>query len=311
VFAITLPEQLAQQTSELVQVVRVVNDTAEPIEITQILQSCSCSTARLAQMILPPNTETTLTITADIRNRSGSQRLVCELRTVAGRSWRCELTATIYQRWQLDPAHLNFGILSPETAALDREITINEFGLADTFAQPLTLTASHTPIQVELVESITLPAGNGILQRRSQYRVRVQPAQLTKDITDVHLVARAHQVDERIPISWYSQALVTAQLPRVVIRADEREPLMTRTVRLRRSDGQPFALDRITGATEQVSVTTQHVTPAEVVVTLTIRATSPKQPIYTSLDVFLVGQTEAALSIPCAVLPMVGNAIAN
>ena len=114
-------------TCTVTGVFQLYNAGRDSLTVLDVLSSCGCITANIERQTLKPGAELRLPVVLDVRERSGVQRKSVFIRYRAGRgdaqTLLLSLAGTIVPGFRCQPDALDFGTISPGTAA-SRDVTV-------------------------------------------------------------------------------------------------------------------------------------------------------------------------------------------
>jgi hypothetical protein len=240
------------ETPELKHDVDVRNETAVPVYIEHIQQSCGCAgSTRLAKRGLAPGEVTTLHFAIDLRNRIGPQRFVCRLIEKGGSSWSYELETTLYRRAQFsEVGAIHFGMLDPgQKAEKLTEFFLHARNEAD-FPDQVNFHTKSDRIRLETKPPRTIREANGIYKRGYDLVVNLLAPELPGFAT-ADIVAELRSVSGKqvraTSLSWNVRSFYAIEPAQIFFgRINQRESSpITKVLTIRRLDSHLLAIKGI------------------------------------------------------------------
>ena len=111
----SLPALFYGEQNEISHEFFVKNNSAESIQVERIVTTCTCSEVSLAEHEIPPNSQTSLRLTANIQGREGFFDAICVLHVSNHVKKMYSLSAHIYQHISVTPPHFFLAQIDPRS----------------------------------------------------------------------------------------------------------------------------------------------------------------------------------------------------
>lgn len=246
---VTVEPQFPEETPFFQCAIEVRNPLDRAIHFIDVRKTCSCTGVELENDRLAPGEKTTVRLRMNWAGRSGPQSVVCLLVEEDQSTWTVTAKTTLYNRGKFqDDLAASFGIVKPGEVVTRRTFFTNyartEDGLFDTVKfeapQPVTLEVGHTkteqiidgvwkreyPLTISLNTPREVGTGQALIQAVSSGPRSGSPQVFA---TSANWVVRS--VYRLSPPSLYVGNVDQGALP------------ITRSVRVRRTDDQPFRIE--------------------------------------------------------------------
>ncbi len=171
----TLPPLLSDQATSITHDFEVKNDTPQRIVIQGLSKSCSCTTAKLSAKELAPGQVAKLTLTVDLRGRTGEFVTQCVVAHDAGNPWVCSLKVPIHQRIAFVPENLELDAVTPGRE-IRRAFSVVSHELEKIPPEPdLKVIRGFESVAIQKLETQVEQLGNKLNRRTTQFQARWTP----------------------------------------------------------------------------------------------------------------------------------------
>jgi hypothetical protein len=238
------PALLAGEAAMLTHDFRLSNRTTHQLRIRDITKACTCTTATIANRLLPPGAETTLTMSVDLHGRHNSFAADCDVIFDRGESRRFRLEATVLEQVEFAPSTLSLGQLAPgiETTASAEVILhthTHEVPRFNVALNPATANIRYTVGTLSGTDDL----GNGLFRHRFPLILRLVPP-LGAGTVYVDLVAAQdsqNALPSRLGIHWRTDNSFDLEPMALFFGSISKErKRLVRTIAVRRHYRAPF-----------------------------------------------------------------------
>lgn len=237
----------------------VKNTTSATIHVLRMDHSCACSKVDLGKRELDPGEETVLAMQVDLRDKTGPQRLTCDLYFDSGIVMRYAMKAVAHHRIAFVPSVLHFGQVDPGQATTSEASLIVQSRSGSDLPQVLSAISNCDQLKVSRVD----PQGteeNGVTAMRNRFQLSLTPTCDTGShncmvITRYHW--RGKEREANLWITWTVRRHIEATPMRVFFaKRAESDSAHVRVVRLKSIGDRSFEILRISATDSQIAGTT-------------------------------------------------------
>lgn len=245
----TIGSLLQDEAGDIHETFVITNPSPKTVKLTNVSNSCSCTSASLEASELKPGESTVLHMRGDWSRRQGMMTMITNVATEQGSTSTYEVRCKIVPRAALTPDGLAFGSLAPE-AKTDRKVTIRVTSREASPPRPTIRFASPVPyIGIEPGIAKIKATDDGMFASDTEVIVNFEGNSGVQEVgpssTRLLVETSPEFPTVELPITWAVQAQVVVDPPRAFFTGLEAGDSPEHILALTRVDGTPFRITKV------------------------------------------------------------------
>ena len=252
------PSMFAKEAHRVEHTFSIANTTNRTLHVDRVAKGCACTNVSIESNEIAPGGQASLTMTVDLRGRSGPFAAECIVHHDAGVPLRFRVEVEIYPRIEFQPHAIYLGTVQAKES-ITRQFSIVTYARGSVPAErQLSITPADTDASLRTLETSTEQLADGFTRRTTSVSLELTtPGEVGRgDLAINTELTVPERLESSMRVEWFVESPYRLSPQRAFFGSvDAANGKMRKVVSIDRADGSPFTTGGVASGSDALVCT--------------------------------------------------------